>query len=73
MPVLLAGGPKTESPRAFLEMAVNAVKGGAAGLSVGRNVFQHPNPRLLVAALSGVVHQNWTLDQALEAIRGEDA
>lgn len=70
IPVVIAGGPKTESTRAFLQMAHDAVRAGSAGLSVGRNIFQHERPRMLVAALSGIVHANWTVDQAL-AVVGE--
>ena len=71
IPVLLAGGPKTETTREFVQMVSDAMKAGAAGISVGRNVFQHPRPRLLVSALSGIIHANWTIDQAM-AVVGED-
>lgn len=67
VPVLIAGGPRTASTKAFLQTVSDAVKAGAKGISVGRNVFQHPNPRLLTSALSGIVHANWSVDQALAA------
>ena len=70
IPVLIAGGPKMDTTRDFLTMVYDAMRAGASGLSVGRNVFQHPRPRMLVAALSGVVHANWTVEQAL-AVVGE--
>lgn len=71
VPVLIAGGPKTDTTRDFLQMVSDSVKAGGSGLSVGRNVFQHPKPRLLTAALSGIVHSGWTVEQALAAV-GEE-
>ncbi len=66
VPVLIAGGPKMGSDRAILEMVKGAMKAGAAGVSIGRNVFQHQNPTRIVAALSMVVHKNTTVDEALD-------
>ena len=55
IPVVIAGGPRTESTRQFLEMVDNSLKAGGSGLSVGRNVFQHPRRTRLVQALRGLV------------------
>lgn len=71
VPVLIAGGPKTDTTRDFLQVVSDSVKAGGAGISVGRNVFQHPKPRLLTSALSGIVHANWSVEQAL-AVVGEE-
>ena len=71
IPVVIAGGEKMDSTREFLQVVHDSIQAGAAGLSVGRNVFQHARPRMLVAALSGIVHANWTVEQAL-AVVGED-
>ena len=71
IPVVIAGGEKMDSTQEFLQVVHDSIRAGAAGLSVGRNVFQHTRPRMLVAALSGIVHANWTVEQAL-AVVGED-
>lgn len=71
VPVVIAGGPKTETSREFMQMVSDSLKAGAAGLSVGRNIFQHPNPRMMVSALSGLVHSDWSVDQAVAAL-GEE-
>jgi class I fructose-bisphosphate aldolase len=71
VPVVIAGGEKMDSTREFLQVVHDSIKAGGAGLSVGRNVFQHPRPRMMVAALSGIVHANWTVEQAL-AVVGEE-
>ena len=71
VPVVIAGGPKMDSDRALLEMVHDSVKAGGAGLSMGRNVFQHARPDLLVAALHGVVQSDWTVDQAMDVLNGK--
>ncbi|UZP66954.1 2-amino-3,7-dideoxy-D-threo-hept-6-ulosonate synthase [Desulfovibrio mangrovi] len=71
VPIVIAGGPKMDSDRALVEMVHDSVKAGGAGLSMGRNVFQHARPDLLVAALHGVVHSEWTVDQAMDVLNGQ--
>lgn len=44
VPVIVAGGPRATAAEAFLESVEAAMAAGAAGISVGRNVFQHPDP-----------------------------
>lgn len=71
VPVIIAGGPKMESDRAILEMVKGAIGAGAAGTSIGRNVFQHQKPTKIVRALSMIVHENATVDQALESLNND--
>lgn len=61
VPVVIAGGEKTNDFHA-LKIMENSVKCGACGLSMGRNVFQHPNPDLFLKAAGLIVHEN--LDSA---------
>ncbi|MCL1889208.1 MAG: 2-amino-3,7-dideoxy-D-threo-hept-6-ulosonate synthase [Desulfovibrionaceae bacterium] len=65
VPVVIAGGPKTETTREFLQMVKDADLAGSTGLSVGRNIFQHPSPRLMSMALAGIVHENWSVEEAM--------
>lgn len=67
-PVLIAGGPKTETLRAALEMVRDALDAGACGMFIGRNVFQAPDPRRMMRALRGIIHEGWTVEQALDAL-----
>jgi predicted phospho-2-dehydro-3-deoxyheptonate aldolase len=71
VPVIIAGGPKMDTTRDFVKMVKDSITAGGAGLSVGRNIFQHPSPRLLSSALAGVVHEGLSVDEAM-AIVGED-
>ena len=63
-PVVIAGGPKCKSLNEILQTTHNALQGGAAGLSIGRNVFQCENPTTIIKALSAIVHRGASVDQA---------
>jgi class I fructose-bisphosphate aldolase len=71
VPVIIAGGPRMDSDRDILEMVKGAMEAGAAGTSIGRNVFQHQNPTGIVRALSMIVHEKATVEQALESMNGK--
>jgi fructose-bisphosphate aldolase/2-amino-3,7-dideoxy-D-threo-hept-6-ulosonate synthase len=67
VPVVVAGGSKTDD-RASLELIEGAMLGGAAGISVGRNAFQHRNPAGFIRAASRIVHNNATAEEALTVL-----
>ncbi len=68
VPVVIAGGERMNSNREILQMVSDSLKAGGAGISMGRNVFQHPRRVELVRALRAVVHENATVEQALEIV-----
>lgn len=55
VPVVIAGGKKLPELEA-LELAYNAIQCGAAGVDMGRNVFQSEAPLAMIKAVAGVVH-----------------
>ncbi len=69
VPVVVAGGSKTDD-RAMLELVEGAMLGGAAGISIGRNVFQHRKPALFLQAARLVLMEQRTADEAFELIKG---
>lgn len=69
VPVVIAGGPKTESDRDILVMAEGAIKAGAVGVAFGRNVFQHRDVSGIVRALAKVVLENSSVDEALKVLQ----
>jgi predicted phospho-2-dehydro-3-deoxyheptonate aldolase len=66
VPVVIAGGPKCKSNQEVLQTTFDSLKAGAAGLSIGRNVFQCENPTQIVKALSAIVHEKASVEQALK-------
>ena len=71
VPVVIAGGEKMESDKELLDMVAGALKAGAAGVSIGRNVFQHKSPMRMVAAIGAVVHENKSVASALRTLKGK--
>ncbi|HYY91900.1 MAG TPA: fructose-bisphosphate aldolase, partial [Candidatus Dormibacteraeota bacterium] len=58
------------SEREAFQMIQDSIKAGAAGVSIGRNVFQHDDPTKMTMALVDIVHNGASASQAL-AILGE--
>jgi fructose-bisphosphate aldolase/2-amino-3,7-dideoxy-D-threo-hept-6-ulosonate synthase len=64
LPVVIAGG-KPETDRASLEAVRGAIDAGAAGVSMGRTIFQHDDPEAITRAVAGVVHDDLGASEAL--------
>jgi putative autoinducer-2 (AI-2) aldolase len=65
VPIVMAGGKKLPEIDA-LTMAYRAIQEGAAGVDMGRNIFQSEAPRAMLQAVSRVVHEDLPPTQALE-------
>jgi fructose-bisphosphate aldolase/2-amino-3,7-dideoxy-D-threo-hept-6-ulosonate synthase len=63
-PVVIAGGPKLVTHEDILKTAWEAMQAGSAGVSIGRNVFQAPNPTKMTKALCRIVHEKWDFKEA---------
>ena len=70
VPVVIAGGKKLPEKEA-LELCYNAVNDGAAGVDMGRNIFQSEHPVAMMKAVHAVVHRNETADRAYELYLSE--
>lgn len=65
LPVVIAGG-KPGSDHESLTAVRGAMDAGAAGVSMGRTVFQHDDPEAITRAVSDVVHEDLSAEEALE-------
>jgi putative autoinducer-2 (AI-2) aldolase len=65
VPIVMAGGKKLPELEA-LTMAHNAVQQGAAGVDMGRNIFQSDAPKAMIQAVHAVVHKNMKPAHALD-------
>lgn len=65
VPVVIAGGKKLPELEA-LQLCYQAINDGAAGVDMGRNVFQSEAPAAMIQAVRAVVHENMKPEQALE-------
>jgi putative autoinducer-2 (AI-2) aldolase len=65
VPIVMAGGKKLPELDA-LKMAANAVNEGAAGVDMGRNIFQSDAPVAMIQAVRKVVHEGMKPEQAYD-------
>jgi len=65
VPVVMAGGKKLPELDA-LKMAASAVQQGAAGVDMGRNIFQSEAPAAMIQALGKVVHEGMKPEHAYD-------
>jgi 3-hydroxy-5-phosphonooxypentane-2,4-dione thiolase len=65
VPVVMAGGKKLSELDA-LTMAYNAIEAGAAGVDMGRNIFQSDKPVAMIRAVRAVVHDSAKPEHAYE-------
>lgn len=54
VPIIIAGGPKQPDFDAFLQSIAGAAEAGAAGVSIGRNVFQRDDPRAAIESIAAL-------------------
>ncbi len=65
VPIVIAGGKKIPE-RDALQMAYDAISKGAAGVDMGRNIFQSENPVAMIQAIRSVVHDGYTAEEAFD-------
>jgi len=65
VPIIVAGGKKIPE-RDALQLTYNAIKGGAVGVDMGRNIWQSDNPVAMIKAVRSIVHGNSNVDQAFK-------
>ena len=65
VPIVIAGGKKLPELDA-LTMAHKAIDQGAAGVDMGRNIFQSADPVAMIQAVGAVVHKNETPQKAFK-------
>lgn len=64
-PIVIAGGTKKPTKEA-LDFVYNAVKAGAVGVDMGRNIFQNENPVAMIQAVRLIVHEGKTAEEAFK-------
>ncbi len=65
LPVVIAGGSKGTDEET-LAMVRGAMDAGAAGVSMGRSIFQHDDPGAITQAIAAVIHDDATAREAIE-------
>jgi putative autoinducer-2 (AI-2) aldolase len=70
VPVVIAGGPKTDSELEVLQFVYNGMQQGAIGVNLGRNIWQNQCPTGMARALQALIHEKATPPQAYDIFLG---
>jgi 3-hydroxy-5-phosphonooxypentane-2,4-dione thiolase len=68
VPVIIAGGKKLSKEVDALELAYNAIQHGAAGVDMGRNIWQSDYPVEMIKAVRAIVHENLNVNEAYDIL-----
>ena len=66
VPLVVAGGPKLETELDAFQLAYDAINEGAAGVDMGRNIWQSDHPVAMIKAIREIVHRNASVREARE-------
>jgi 3-hydroxy-5-phosphonooxypentane-2,4-dione thiolase len=73
VPLVVAGGPKLDNEEAAMRLAYEALAQGAAGIDMGRNIWQSDQPVAMIRALRAIVHEKANVREAMDLYRREKA
>ena len=69
VPVIIAGGPKLATELDVFNLTYDALHAGAAGVDMGRNIWQNDHPVAMIKAVRAIVHQKATVKEAHEIFK----
>jgi DhnA family fructose-bisphosphate aldolase class Ia len=65
-PIVILGGKKTDDLKDIFQDVYDSIQAGAAGIAIGRNIWQNDNTKAIVQAMVGLVHEECSVKQALD-------
>jgi putative autoinducer-2 (AI-2) aldolase len=68
VPVVIAGGPKTDDALEVLTFVRDGIDKGAVGVNLGRNIWQHYDPVGMAKALRAVIHEDADPKDAMDLV-----
>ncbi|MCX5715594.1 MAG: 3-hydroxy-5-phosphonooxypentane-2,4-dione thiolase [Candidatus Omnitrophica bacterium] len=69
VPLVIAGGPKLNTEMDAINLAYKAVRSGAKGVDMGRNIWQSKNPVGMIKAIRSIVHEGATPKKAQQFLK----
>lgn len=66
VPVVIAGGPKTDTELGVFEFVYDGMQKGAIGVNLGRNIWQNEHPVAMAKALRAIIHKKATSKEAYD-------
>jgi putative autoinducer-2 (AI-2) aldolase len=64
VPVVIAGGPKTDTQREVFDFVYDGIQKGAVGVNLGRNIWQTEYPVASIKAIRAIIHESYTPQEA---------
>jgi putative autoinducer-2 (AI-2) aldolase len=64
VPVVIAGGPKTETQKEVFDFVYDGLQKGAIGVNLGRNIWQTQYPVASIKAIRAIIHEGYTSQEA---------
>ncbi len=64
VPIVIAGGPKTETQREVFDFVYDGMQKGAIGVNLGRNIWQTEHPVASIRAIRAIIHEGFTAKEA---------
>jgi DhnA family fructose-bisphosphate aldolase class Ia len=69
VPTIVLSGPGAGDPEGLLKMVHDVIVAGAGGVIMGRNVWGHKDPVAIIKAISKIVHEDESIENAIKIIR----
>lgn len=66
VPIVMAGGPKTDSELGVFNFIYDGMQNGAVGVNLGRNIWQHEEPVAMIRAIRAIIHEKCDAKEAHE-------
>lgn len=67
-PVVILGGTKRGTTRELFSEVRAALDAGAAGITMGRNIWESDDPQAMTAALAALIHADASVEKALSLL-----
>lgn len=64
VPIVIAGGPKTDTQREVFDFVYDGMQKGAIGVNLGRNIWQCDQPVASIRAIRAIIHESFTPKEA---------
>ena len=64
VPIVIAGGPKTETQREVFDFVYDGMQKGAIGVNLGRNIWKNDYPVAMIKGIRAIIHQKATPEKA---------
>jgi putative autoinducer-2 (AI-2) aldolase len=58
VPVVMAGGPVTETEMQVFDFVYDGMQKGAIGVNLGRNIWKNDHPVAMIKAIRAIIHEN---------------